>query len=156
MISWKLPLSSYILRRPQNFEKSPQIIWLAVHRTNDLWRFRKILWPCQNIWTLINPISTKGEGRLCPPQYYVPPPGFSDIPTALRTKARTRELLLENESPELCSRHKSGLACSMFASFHKQLLICEEEEEKNYSSVKSNRYVTVLDYWEMISQIPTK
>ena len=67
------------------------------------------------------------------------PPGFSDIPTALRTKARTRELLLENESPELCSRHKSGLACSMFASFHKQLLICEEEEEeeeKNCSSVK--------------------
>jgi len=24
----------------------------------------------------------------------------------------------------------------MGASFHKQLLICEEEEEKNYSSVK--------------------
>ena len=76
----------------------------------------------------------------------MPPPGFSDIPTALRTKARTRELLLENESPELCSRHKSGLACSMFASFYKQLLICEEEEEKNYSSVELNRYVTVLDY----------
>jgi hypothetical protein len=33
-------------------------------------------------------------------------------------------------------RHKSGLACSMFASLYKQLLICEEEEENNYSSVK--------------------
>ena len=44
--------SSYILRRPQNFAKSPPIISLAVHRTNNWWRFRKILWPSQNIWTL--------------------------------------------------------------------------------------------------------
>ena len=28
------------------------IIWLAVHRTNNWWRFRKVLWPSQNIWTL--------------------------------------------------------------------------------------------------------
>ena len=32
--------------------KSPPIIWLAVHRTNNWWRFWKILWPSQNIWTL--------------------------------------------------------------------------------------------------------
>ena len=31
--------SSYILRRPQNFVKSSPIIWLAVHRTNNWWRF---------------------------------------------------------------------------------------------------------------------
>ena len=42
----------HILRRPQNLAKSPLIIWLAVHRTNNWWRFRKILWPSQNIWTL--------------------------------------------------------------------------------------------------------
>ena len=46
--------SSYILRRPQNFEKYSPIIWLAVHRTNNWWRFHKILWPSQNIWTLNN------------------------------------------------------------------------------------------------------
>ena len=28
------------------------ILWLAVHRTRHWWRFRKILWPSQNIWTL--------------------------------------------------------------------------------------------------------
>ena len=44
--------SSYILRRPQNFAKSPPIIWLAVHRTNNWWRFFKTLWPSQIIWTL--------------------------------------------------------------------------------------------------------
>ena len=43
-----------ILKRPQNFAKSPPIIWLAVHKTNNWWRFRKILWPSQNIWTLIH------------------------------------------------------------------------------------------------------
>ena len=36
-----------------NFAKYPPVIWLAVHRTNNSWRFRKILWPSQNIWTLI-------------------------------------------------------------------------------------------------------
>ena len=43
-------LSSYILRRPQKFAKSPHIIWLAVHRTNNCWRIRKNLWPSQNMY----------------------------------------------------------------------------------------------------------
>ena len=34
------------------FSKSPPIIWLAVHRTNNWWRSRKILWPSHNIRTL--------------------------------------------------------------------------------------------------------
>ena len=38
---------------PQNFSKSPPYFWLALYRTNVRWRFRKILWPSQNIWTLI-------------------------------------------------------------------------------------------------------
>ena len=42
-----------ILRRPQNFVKSPPHFWLALHRTKVRWRFRKILWPSQNIWTLL-------------------------------------------------------------------------------------------------------
>ena len=37
----------------KNFAKSPPIIWLAVHRTNNWWRFCKILWPSQNILTLL-------------------------------------------------------------------------------------------------------
>ena len=44
--------SSYILWRPQNFAKSHPYIWLALHRTKVRWRFCKILWPSQNIWTL--------------------------------------------------------------------------------------------------------
>ena len=43
----------FILRRPQNFAKSPLQIWLALHTTNLWWRFRKILWPSQNVWTLL-------------------------------------------------------------------------------------------------------
>ena len=35
--------------KAKNFAKSPLIIWLAVNRTNDWWRFHKILWPSQNI-----------------------------------------------------------------------------------------------------------
>ena len=31
---------------------------------------------------IVNPISTRGD-RLCPPQYYEPPSGFSDLVTAL-------------------------------------------------------------------------
>ena len=34
--------SSYVLRRPQNFAKSPPYFWLALHRTKVRWRFRKI------------------------------------------------------------------------------------------------------------------
>ena len=45
--------SLYILRRTQNFAKSSPYFWLALHRTKVRWRFRKILWPSQNIWTLI-------------------------------------------------------------------------------------------------------
>ena len=47
-------LSSYILRRPQNFAKSSLYFWLELHRTKVRGRFRKILWPSQNIWTLQN------------------------------------------------------------------------------------------------------
>ena len=31
----------------KNLAKSPPIIWLAVYRANNWWRFRKILWPSQ-------------------------------------------------------------------------------------------------------------
>ena len=47
-----LMLKFIYLRRPQNFEKSPPNFWLALHRTKVRWRFSKILWPSQNIWTL--------------------------------------------------------------------------------------------------------
>ena len=32
--------------------KSSPIIWLAIHRTNNWWRFRKNLQPSQNVWAL--------------------------------------------------------------------------------------------------------
>ena len=35
-----------------NITKSSSYFWLALHRTKVRWRFRKILWPSQNIWTL--------------------------------------------------------------------------------------------------------
>ena len=38
------------LRRPQNFAKSSPYFWLALHRTKVRWRFRKILWPSQNMY----------------------------------------------------------------------------------------------------------
>ena len=41
-----------ILRRPQNFAKSPPIICLIYCQSNNWWRFRKILWHFQNIWIL--------------------------------------------------------------------------------------------------------
>ena len=44
--------SSYILRRPQSFAKSRPFFWLALRRKKVRWRFRKILWLSQNIWTL--------------------------------------------------------------------------------------------------------
>ena len=40
------------LKRPQNFAKSSPYFWLELHRTKVRWRFRKILWPSQNIWSL--------------------------------------------------------------------------------------------------------
>ena len=45
-------LSSYILRGPQNFAKSPPYFCLQYIQTIVKWRFLKILWPSQNIWTL--------------------------------------------------------------------------------------------------------
>ena len=47
------------MRRPQHFAKSTPIIWLAVHRTNNWWIFRKILWPSQNIWILTGKLRKK-------------------------------------------------------------------------------------------------
>ena len=44
--------NSYILRRPQNFAKSPPYFCLKYIQTKLRRRFRKILWPSQNIWTL--------------------------------------------------------------------------------------------------------
>ena len=35
------------------FVKSPPFFWLVIHRTKVRWRFRKILWPSENIWTLM-------------------------------------------------------------------------------------------------------
>ena len=51
-----------ILRRPQNFVKSSPCYWLALHRTKVRWRFRKILWPSQNMWTL-SPITENPYNR---------------------------------------------------------------------------------------------
>ena len=42
-----------ILRRPQNFAKSPPYFCLQYIQTKVRWRFLKILWSSQNIWTLI-------------------------------------------------------------------------------------------------------
>ena len=42
----------YILRRPQNFENFPPYFCLQYIQTKIRWRFRKILWPSQNIQTL--------------------------------------------------------------------------------------------------------
>ena len=44
--------SSYVLIRPQNFAKSPPYFCLYVLQTKVRWRYRKILWPSQNIQTL--------------------------------------------------------------------------------------------------------
>ena len=38
-----------ILRKPQNFAKSPPYFSLALHRAKVRWSFHKILWPSQNI-----------------------------------------------------------------------------------------------------------
>ena len=40
------------MRRPQNFEKSSPYFWMCLLWSKVRWRFRKILWPSQNIWTL--------------------------------------------------------------------------------------------------------
>ena len=41
----------YSLLRPQNLAKFSSYFWLALNRTKVRWRFRKILWLSQNIWT---------------------------------------------------------------------------------------------------------
>ena len=38
--------------KAQNFAKYSPYFWLALHRTKVRSRFRKMLWPSQNIWTL--------------------------------------------------------------------------------------------------------
>ena len=53
--------SSYILRRPQNFAKSPPYFCLQYIQTKVRWRFRKILW--QNIWTLYTKIQPYNHGN---------------------------------------------------------------------------------------------
>ena len=40
------------MRRSQHFAKSPPYFWLALHWIKVRWRFRKMLWPSKNIWTL--------------------------------------------------------------------------------------------------------
>ena len=42
----------FILRRSQNLAKSPPDFCLQYTQAKVRWRFRKILWPSQNIWTL--------------------------------------------------------------------------------------------------------
>ena len=37
-----------------NFSKSSPYFWLQYIQSKVRWRFRKILWPSQNIWTLAN------------------------------------------------------------------------------------------------------
>ena len=50
---WFFLQSSHILRRPQNFAKFPPYFCLQYIQTKGRWRFRKILWPSQNVWTLL-------------------------------------------------------------------------------------------------------
>ena len=51
---WSFSKSSYILRRPQNFEKSSPFFCPTYVVPKVRWRFRKISWPSQNIWTSSN------------------------------------------------------------------------------------------------------
>ena len=61
---FKYHYSSYILRRPQNFAKSSPYSWLQYIQSKVRWRFCKILWPSQNIWTLPWPLCCKSL-RFC-------------------------------------------------------------------------------------------
>ena len=47
-----IPLVLTLLDKVHIFWEDHRIIWLAVLRTNNWWRFRQILWSSQNIWTL--------------------------------------------------------------------------------------------------------
>ena len=55
-------VKSYVLRRPQNFAKSPPYSWLRYIQSNVSWRSCKIFWPSQNISTLITSIQSLGKG----------------------------------------------------------------------------------------------
>ena len=46
------PNVNKVLRRSQNFAKSSPYFWLQYIESKEKGRFRKILWPSQNIWTL--------------------------------------------------------------------------------------------------------
>ena len=46
--------SLFILRRPQNIAKSPTYFCPQYIQTKVMWRFCKILWSSQNIWTLLD------------------------------------------------------------------------------------------------------
>ena len=49
-IKWKVKVGTQFC----HFAKSSPYLWLELHRTKVRWRFRKFLWPSQNIWTLIH------------------------------------------------------------------------------------------------------
>ena len=49
-IKWKVKVGTQFC----HFAKSSPYLWLELHRTKVRWRFRKFLWPSQNIWTLQN------------------------------------------------------------------------------------------------------
>ena len=54
-----------ILRRLQNFAKYPQVICPIYCQSDNWWRFRKILWPFQNVWTLHRVIGSLDVRSLC-------------------------------------------------------------------------------------------
>ena len=45
--------------------KSPPYFWMALQRTKVSWRFQKILWPSQNIWTLPKIVLTFHFWKIC-------------------------------------------------------------------------------------------
>ena len=67
--SWHVKLK-FIYLRPHNFTKSPPYLCLYVLQTKVRWRFRKILWPSQNIQTLTI-IIQKYLSPLCQRKYIV-------------------------------------------------------------------------------------
>ena len=52
MTSWILIKFIYSEKATKLCEIST-LLWLAMHRAKIRWRFRKIFWPSQNIWTLL-------------------------------------------------------------------------------------------------------
>ena len=76
----------------------------------------------------VNPISTMGGGRLCPPQYYqVPdPPGFSDLATGLQCiKSSGQKSKLYSNNHMIINSHcflKLLFIKEIIKSFHKSNL----------------------------------